>query len=846
LVAVLAAATLAGQELPPPEVTTARIEAAATLPVDAPQPPRVALNEIPIGRLPPVPIVDAGLPQPSSAPCVIGDLEQQPLAGQFTFFRNRDQRPSGVISAIPGEPSAAASRDTYFATGNTYGALSKDSGMTWTHVNPFTLFPAADGGVCCDQRVIADPGSDLVLWYIQYRYSATTGNGGFRLAWSRGRDALRSSSWYSTYLNAFAFGLAGNWLDFPDIAVSNAHVYLATNVYSTSSAYVNSLVIRIPLTDLGTNGNVTATYYRRTGGPAPMGGGSSYRFTQTFNGAPSSAMYWASHNSTSSLRIFRWDDGSTGRAADVDRTIPTWAAGTGSSPGPDGRDWIGSDDHRIASGYINPVYAEGAFLWTSGPNGFARPQSYVRVQVFHPADRSIISTEDVFSGTHDFAYPAIGMNSLGHGGLVMSVGSSSSHVTTYAMLIDDYAPFFSGNAIFALGTGTNGAPMNRWGDYHSVVANPIDPRTFIGTGQLMVGGTSQANIVHRTAWFGRDDYTPIWSTLRVFSAPISGMTITVDEIDRNGASSGPTPFTRSYTPHQGYTLRAPVTVSSGGTTYVFVNWVGSTSSSPNPVFTVSTIGPGSHDATANYAPQATLTIDDRNVAGGVPIEVNRLDLDGQTDGTTRFTRRYRSGVGSVTLLAPPAFGQQRFRRWYVAGVAQPNGLTSLTLTPVAGDTLLEAEYCIYTAGSYVSYGAGCLGSNGLTPLFNSTSAPEIGTTVTHAVFGLRGSAPAEMWLGFSNTTWNGLPLPLSLGLLGANPACNLLVGPALMLPMTINAQGSGSLSFGLPNDASAIGQHLYSQVIAIDVGLPHRLPLVVSNGLDTRVGGSSLGGARCP
>jgi hypothetical protein len=596
----LAAALSAQGYAPPPETAVAFPEVATGDNLALPQPPRALNTQLPIGGLPPIPVIDAGLPQPASPPVVVGDLERQPLAGQFTFFRNRDQRPPGVTSLNPGEPSTAATRDTYFATGNTYGALSRDSGMTWSHINPFTLFPAVDGGVCCDQRVLADPGSGLMLWYIQYRYSATTGAGGFRLAWSRSRDTLRASNWSSVYFNAASFALPGNWLDFPDIAVSGNHVYMATNVFNASSVYQNSLVIRIPISHLTGGGSIVASYYRRTGGSGPMGGGASYRFSQTYNGAPFPTMYWASHNSTSSLRIFAWADGATARMADVDRTIPAWTSGAGSSVGPDGRDWIGFDDHRIASGYVNHVFTEGAFIWTSNGNGGSRPQSYVRVQVFHPNDRSIISTEDVWNSTFDFAYPAVGINSLGHGGLVMSAGSSTVNVTTFAMIADNYFSFFQGNTVFSIANGSNGAPSNRWGDYHSVVANPIDPRTFIGTGQVMSGGTSSANIVHRTYWFGRDDYTPAWVPLSVTSSP-SGVPIVIDETDRQGLKDGTAPFTRSFTPQQGFTLRAPATFNAGGNTYQFSHWqVTGFFNSSNPVFTSSSIGTTATSALAVY------------------------------------------------------------------------------------------------------------------------------------------------------------------------------------------------------------------------------------------------------
>jgi hypothetical protein len=843
----LLALPLTAQDLAPlPQIVTAMPQTASGTDLDIAPLPRALLQTAPKGALPPVPIAESGLPQPDSKPVVVGEVNNQgPQAGQFTFFRNRDHRPAGASLLFPGEPSACADRDTYFATGNTYGSLSKDSGMTWTHVNPVTLFPQNDGGVCCDQRVLYDPGSNLTLWYIQHWFSSTTGSGGFRLAWANARDNLRASNWQHVYFNAASFGLTNQWLDFPDIAISNNHFYFTTNVFNASSSYTNSIVGRIALADLTNGGGVSLAYYLRSGGSGPMGGGASYRFTQTFNGAPSSVMYWASHNSTSSIRIFRWDDGASvgsPRAADVDRSIPSWTSGAGNSTGPDGRNWIGFDDHRIASGYVNPVFNEAAFIWSSNANGGSRPQSYVRVQVFDPGTRNIISTEDVFNATFDFGYPAVGVSSLGHGALVMTAGSATSHVTTFAMIVDNYFSFFQGNTVFALANGANGSPSNRWGDYHSVVANPIDPRTFIITGMEMASSTS---VVHRTAWIGRDDYTPAWVTLSVGSVP-NGAFITVDETDRNGNKNGTTPFSRSFTPQQSYRLTAPASFTSGGNTFLFDNWTGTAGGSSGVSYLVNNIGTSNHTATANYRLQMIVTVDDRNVAGSVPITVGTADLDGRKDGSTSFTRRYKVDPNGYAFTAPALAGNQPFRRWYVNGTAQPTSQQTIVITSSVAAVTIEAEYCNYVAGSYATYGSGCLGSNGQTPLHGSTSTPDLGASVTHTISRLRGATPAVMFLGFSKTTWNGTPLPLCLGFIGANPSCCILTEVFLQLPIGVDVAGNGSITFSVSSDPAALGVHTFTQVVAADIFVPDPLKIVVSNGLDMTVGGSTIGGAKCP
>jgi hypothetical protein len=176
----------------------------------------------------------------------------------------------------------------------------------------------------------------------------------------------------------------------------------------------------------------------------------------------------------------------------------------------------------------------------------------------------------------------------------------------------------------------------------------------------------------------------------------------------------------------------------------------------------------------------------------------------------------------------------------------PIGQRTISFTPATANVTVSAEYCSYAVGGYSTYGTGCPGSNGVIPRHTSTSNPEIGATVTHTVTGLRGPTPAAMYLGFSKTLWNGLPLPLSLGFIGANPSCSILAEGFLNLPVVIDGSGSGSLTFAVSSDPAAIGVHTYTQVVAADLFLPDPIPLTVSNGLDMLIGGSSIGGGRCP
>jgi hypothetical protein len=826
--AALTCGSVFGQQ---PESFVVRAEPPAGFNLAISPPPRLLQALVPKGKLPPVPVADAGLPQPASLPVRAAvPPAAGPQAGQLQIYRQRDHRPTSVLN-FPGEPSTAVDRDTWFATGNTYGSLSRDSGTTWTHVSPITLFAARDGGACCDQRVLFHPRSGLTFWCIQYGYSSTTATGGTRIAWAN-RAGVRGSSWNSLYVDAAQFGFTDCWLDYPDLAQTDAHLFFASNVFNASGQYVNSIVVRLAIAQMQAGGNVDVVFYRRTGGTSPMGGQASYRFTQTYAGNPGPLMFWGVHASTSSLKIFAWDDGSSARMSDVTRSIPSWTDTTGAAPGPDGRDWLGFDDHRIASGYLSPVGDECGFLWASNGNGSTRPRAYVRAQVFRKGDRSIWTAEDIWSNDLALAYPAVGINEAGHAGVVFSAGSATQHVTTYALLSDDYSPTFQGATVFPLGDGRNGSPTNRWGDYHSVTAHPLHPRTFVGTAMHM-NGVTFSDTVHQSVWFGRDDFAPQPVTLTVDSVP-AGLSLALEETDLDNRRAGITPFTRRYLPRQAYTVHALREVSVGGSTQLFSHFQGALGRSAQTPYRVDDIGTSAQSVTAHYAPQTLVTIDDRNVAATVPIALSSADHDGMRDGSTRFVRRF-ARTATVRYTAPLDFQGYRFQRWWVDGVAQPLDQLALDLALSRPAHLIEAEYCPFTAGQWTGFGVGCLSSRGVTPNLSPGSSPEARDAV-FAAAQLLPTAPAVLSLGVSNTVWNGMPLPLGLGQFGGNFACNLFIAPALDLPLAVDAAGRAQLSLTMPR--SVLGRDLYAQVFAFDAGSPWPIKLVVSNAVGLRVGGS--------
>lgn len=119
-------------------------------------------------------------------------------------------------------------------------------------------------------------------------------------------------------------------------------------------------------------------------------------------------------------------------------------------------------------------------------------------------------------------------------------------------------------------------------------------------------------------------------------------------------------------------------------------------------------------------------------------------------------------------------------------------------------------------------------TNTAVPRLFSDDTPQIGNTFRVRVDQATPSTVAVLALGWSNTSWNGTPLPWSLGALGA-PGCAVLAEPALTNLLVIGAAGTGNVQYTLPNQLQALGSSFYNQALVFDP-VANPLGLVVSNG----------------
>ncbi len=784
--------------------------------------------------LPPIPVGTGTLPLPDSPPTRGYDIAQPPEAPcDLRFQVDRVVKPTGAVTSLIGEPSVAQVRDTSLFTGNWYAARSMDSGQTWSFISPHTTFPAPDGAFCCDQRVLYIPSADITVWLLQYNYSATTLRGGQRIAIANGRADLRAGttgSWHSWYFTPQDFGRpVAEWLDFPDIAYSNGHLYASANVYNAANVFTDAIVWRMPLAQLAAGGGLQVGF---ASSDNALAGGSSYRLTQNAAGI----MYFACHRTTTLTRVYRWTDGSN-TVAWTDLTVSDSSGVIGfQALAPNGVNWGGRADSRITGAWYKG--SEYGFMWGCPPRG-GRPQVYLRTIRIATATNTLLSTQDTWSDTYQFLYPAAAVNADLEIGCCAAIANSISlHPTTCFFMVDACQPSFSGQAVAWFTGGSSPATPNTWGDYFSLQRHSHYPSTFVGTGMTCRnGGTSDRSEPHYV-WFCREADMPPTVQLVVTSTPVTGVPIGVDATDRSSLRDGSTNFTRVYNARQGYALTAPATFVSGTTTYLFHRWVllGASQAIDQTVLDVDDIGTADDTAEALYLARRTLQVRSSNPTTGIAVTVSVVDINGAQNGTTAFDRLYKDGT-VVTVTAPAWNGIHPFRHWVHNRTVLPDGQRALPVTMDANETV-TAVYFTHVSGAFTQFCSGCPGTNGRVPAHSGLGTPEIGQAITWRVTNAVANAAGTVYLGASRTLYNGLPLPLNLGVIGMGPSCLLCVSPDVSLPFATNVGGAGGVALTLPTSTALIDSHLYTQAAVVDLGAGSTVPVVHTNGLDTLIGGT--------
>jgi hypothetical protein len=474
---------------PSPAAIERRVEEQEELPSEPPVPEDGAAPR----RPGPPAIPEAAAPEG-------GDLAPLPLApNTINLFQNTSLMavPSaGNLSAVS-EPSTAEGGANVFFTSNWFAARSTNGGASFSLVNPYSTFPSANGGFCCDQDTIYDAGHGLFVWLLQYvndangnidRLAYTTNPAG---AWSYVDLKPEDISGGGIFVNS-------DWFDFPHLTVGTNDLYITTNVFTNGGAFRAAQIIRVSLAQLAAGSGIVVTDRYYSTSPA------LYAPAQGTAGT----VYFFGHASTSTLRVFSWPEGGAVASTDVPHASYIQSAGSYSCVDTDGFDACAFESSRpmaawVSGGKIGVLWQAGK--GTDGLGTFTYP--YVKILVLNEATKALQADTALYSNDRAWFYPSAAPNGAGTvGGTVGWAGGS--YKPSCGVWISDAnsgaSPAGFPMQVMQVAASTHNTSRNRWGDFLRARKSTTSAEQWVGTCYTLQGGNTNGFAEPRYLRFGRD------------------------------------------------------------------------------------------------------------------------------------------------------------------------------------------------------------------------------------------------------------------------------------------------------------------------------------------------------
>ena len=383
-----------------------------------------------------------------------------------------------------GEPSVASNGDVVFYTGNWYAAISIDGGQTFRFVDPARSFPDPQGmRFCCDQVVQYIKKIDTFVWLLQYSTNPS-GENLQRLAFATTADA-RAGRWRIFDITAQSVGEPGTFLDFPDLAVGTNMLYVTMNGFR-AGVWKATILVRLPLSGIRT-GNITAQHTVSTTN-------FNFRVAQHCG----TRAFWASHQNTSTLRVYTWDE-SAAQPTFRDVAVARWSLGPFTSLTPDGRNWMLRGDNRLTGATTRT--GELWFAWTSGAGGANnRPNPFVQIARINSTTFKLIENINIWDATSATSYGALSTNSRNEVGVAYMIGGGGLNGRFPTHVIGILTGTRREVTTFA---STRGPADQKWGDYLTVRRHYPNTKLFSATGYTLQGGTGSSDATPNYVLFGR-------------------------------------------------------------------------------------------------------------------------------------------------------------------------------------------------------------------------------------------------------------------------------------------------------------------------------------------------------
>jgi hypothetical protein len=366
---------------------------------------------------------------------------------QFKDYAELNDSVASTSGCCP-EVSVAENDRTILMTGNLWMALSEDSGATFSNINPTTIFPQDDGGLCCDQVVEYVPQIDMFVWLLQYR-AGTDGNNRLRLAAQFTADVRASNGTAWTYWDfpSTVFD-DGGILDYNDLSWGDNSLWFASSRGGRN-------VIRIPLTQIAAKGTINYQF----------ADGTTARWSHVTHNARDT-VYWAHHLNNSQIRVYSMRDGD-GFYSWRTVNINNWPNGSNSSVTPDGSDWL--TPFELNKHYVFGNALQGGSVWlgwlAAAGGGF--PQPHVQMVRINTSSWNLQDQVQVWNENIAFMDPYLSTNAENELGMSIAFGGPGAFPSHAVGVWGDFIVFYP-----RLSTRTNW----RWGNYNTsrrAISNPM-------------------------------------------------------------------------------------------------------------------------------------------------------------------------------------------------------------------------------------------------------------------------------------------------------------------------------------------------------------------------------------
>jgi hypothetical protein len=335
-------------------------------------------------------------------------------------------------------------------------------------------------GFCCDQVVLYIPSIDMFVWLLQYNADANNQNVE-RLAFGTSAD-IRASRWRTYDISSQDLALPLMMLDFPDLSFGSNFLYVTCNAFDATGTWTNAVVLRIPLTSL-VNGSPSAEIWSTSQNFALR---AAHHFDST--------AYFASHQDTSTLRIFQWPEADVVPSS-TDVRVANWVESPFVSRTPDNFNWLARTDSRVLGGAT--TNGQLWFAWGANAGGANnRPNPYIQIANIDIATMAVLQNLNLWDPSLAIQYPALDSTVDGDVGVSYFLGGNTtfpSHAVAFLGNTSDHVITTSG------GFGPAGQV---WGDYLTV-RRCIDGRQLCATGFVQKTGSADSDVAPRYVLFSR-------------------------------------------------------------------------------------------------------------------------------------------------------------------------------------------------------------------------------------------------------------------------------------------------------------------------------------------------------